>query len=95
MPDIEEEYSPIDKSADSYPLSFPEPTEEQSLILKSRLEDLYSSVMICEFEGCSEKATHHCIDVNLHWKGCGRIICDGHAKSMGNSEDGEALAFVC
>ena len=76
-------------------VNFPDPTEEEGLVVKSRLEEFYSNDMTCEFEGCDRKATHHCIDTDPYWKGCGRVFCDNHAKSASNTTDGEALAFIC
>ena len=73
----------------------PDVTEGISLVAKSRLEEFYSNEMICEFEDCQCKAVHHCIDGTLYWEGCGRVFCNQHAKSVKDTDEGEALAFVC
>ena len=94
---VDEEIVPLhipDSHTDLY-MSSPDAVEGAGLVAKNRLEEFYNNEMICEFEDCECKAIHHCVDGNLYWEGCGRVFCDQHAKSVKDTEDGEALAFVC
>ena len=63
--------------------------------ISNRLEDFYHNETICEFANCQWIAVHHCADGTLYWEGCGRVFCEEHARSAKDTEEGEALAFVC
>ena len=76
-------------------VSSPDAIEGDEVIVPNRLEDFYLNESKCEFEGCGWAAAHHCCDVTLYWQGCGRVFCEEHAKSAKDTEEGDALAFVC
>ena len=76
-------------------VSSPDVVDGQEFRITNRLEDFYHKQTKCEYQNCQWTAVHHCADGTLYWEGCGRVFCEEHACSLKDSNEGEALAFVC